>query len=103
MLMVFSDDLSLGGAPIGALTARAKNGACIGATAWAVAHFCRKACSPTFNRDLSGSRRSLMEPDACTVRSVTDGNSVFGDKDGPGPTVMAADTLEGDTVRNAAD
>ena len=44
-----------------------------------------------------------MEPDACTVRSVTDGNSVFGDKDGPGPTVMAADTLEGDTVRNAAD
>lgn len=44
-----------------------------------------------------------MEPDTRSARIVTGAKSAFWDKDGPGPRVMAADTLEGDPVRNAAD
>lgn len=44
-----------------------------------------------------------MEPDTRSARIVTGGKSAFWDKDGPGPRVMAADTLEGNTVRNGAD
>lgn len=45
-----------------------------------------------------------MEPDTRPVRIVGDstGPLAFGDQQGPGPRLMAADTLEGDRVRNAA-
>lgn len=45
-----------------------------------------------------------MEPDTRAARIVGDpaGRSGFWDKQGPGPRIMAADTLEGDRVRNAA-
>jgi sporulation protein YlmC with PRC-barrel domain len=43
-----------------------------------------------------------MEPNTRTARIVTEGKASLWDTEGPGPRVMAADTLEGDRVRNAA-
>ena len=43
-----------------------------------------------------------MEPDTRTARIVSGGRTPYWDQDGPGPRVMAADTLEGDPVRNSA-
>jgi sporulation protein YlmC with PRC-barrel domain len=43
-----------------------------------------------------------MEPDTRSAHIVSGGKNPYWDKDGPGPRVMAADTLEGDSVRNSA-